>query len=188
MTIMRTSIRDHWGTTADERAEPFLCDGILPEGEALYRGVTVHADVGTVFRWLCQLRDAPYSYDWIDNFGRRSPPTLTPGLDELAEGQRFMSIFELASFDIHEHITLCTRGGRENPPFFGEVAVSYTVTPVSADDTRLVVKLLVTYPRGFVGLIMRWLLPWGDLIMMRKQLLNLKRLSEASSAKSDPVV
>jgi hypothetical protein len=172
--------RDTWGTSPDERAEPFPCDAVLPEGKACYRGVTVFADEPTVFRWLCQLRAAPYSYDWIDNWGRRSPQTLTPGFDELEVGQRFMSIFELVSFDIDAHVTMRTRGGAETAPFFGETAVSYTVVPVSENETRLVVKIVFNYPRGPLGWLMRVLLPWGDLIMMRRQLLNLKRLAEAS--------
>lgn len=40
------------------------------------------------------------------------------------------------------------------------------------------VKLIVRYPGSLVGVAMRRLLPWGDLIMMRKQLLTLKRLAE----------
>jgi hypothetical protein len=188
MSAMLTDVRDNWGTTADERAEAFPCDEILPDGEAYYRAVTVHADVGTVFRWLCQLRVAPYSYDWIDNLGRRSPQTLTPGLDELDVGQRFMTIFELVRFDIKEHITLQTRGGAEKPPFFGRTAVSYTVVPVSSENTRLVVKILFKYPYGPVGWLMRWLLPWGDLVMMRRQLLNLKRLAENAPRLGDAVV
>jgi hypothetical protein len=167
-----------WGTSADERAEAFPCDDVLPDGVAMWRGVTVRADVGTVFRWLCQLRAAPYSYDWIDNFGRRSPQTLTPGLDELAEGQRVMTIFEVVSFVIDEHITVRTRGGT----LFGHAAVSYTVRPVSREETRLVVKIVCQYPRGPLGWVMRTGLPWGDLIMMRKQLLNLKRLAERDAA------
>jgi hypothetical protein len=41
-----------------------------------------------------------------------------------------------------------------------------------------VVKLAVAWPPGWHGPVMRAVLPPGDLIMMRKQLLNLKALAE----------
>jgi hypothetical protein len=42
-----------------------------------------------------------------------------------------------------------------------------------------VVKLRVDLPDdGLVGRVRRWLLAWGDLVMMRKQLLTLKKLAE----------
>jgi hypothetical protein len=75
----------------------------------LFRGVTVRARAPVVFRWLCQLRVAPYSYDWLDNLGRRSPRTLTPGAERLELGQRVMGIFELVGFEPDRHLTLRLR-------------------------------------------------------------------------------
>jgi hypothetical protein len=54
--------------------------------------VTVHASPAVV-RWLCQLRAAPYAYDWLDNWGKQSPRQLIPGLENLKLGQTVMTIF-----------------------------------------------------------------------------------------------
>jgi hypothetical protein len=144
----------------------------------LFRAVDVDAPRAVTFRWLCQLRIAPYSYDWIDNFGRRSPQKLIDGVDALAVGQRVMRIFRLAAFDRPRHITLVLDDGPARR-FFGDLAGTYEVVPRS-DASRIVVKLVVGHPGRPFG----WtapLLPWGDLVMMRKQLLTLKALAEASS-------
>lgn len=77
----------HWGTTDAEETASYPCDDVLPDAEQwLFRGVDVAAPAPVLWRWICQLRVAPYSYDWIDNLGRRSPRTLTPGLDDIQPG------------------------------------------------------------------------------------------------------
>ncbi len=174
----KTRLPYAWGATADEADAIYPCDARLGDAdEALLRAVDVEAPAGTVFRWLCQLRVAPYSYDWIDNAGRRSPAQLTPGLEQLAVGQRFMSIFTLIDFTRDRHITLeITRPSAV--ALFGAIVVSYVVTPYGPERCRLVVKLMVRHPRRLPGSLARHLLPWGDLLMMRKQLFTLKRYAE----------
>ena len=167
-----------WGTKTHERLLNFPCDDVLKGfDDAYYRGVSIHAPREVIFRWLCQMRIAPYSYDWIDNFGRQSPQSLIPGLDELARGQRVMTIFELVDFARNKHLTIRTKKGRLASRLFGEVAISYLIIPAREGECRLVVKCLVRYPRGILGVLHRLMLPWGDLIMMRRQLLNFKDLS-----------
>jgi hypothetical protein len=168
-----------WGTTADERGRPFPCDSLLPgEVTALFRGVTVNADPAIVFRWLCQLRAAPYSYDWIDNLGRRSPRELTPGLEHLAIGQPVMRIFDLVAFEPDRHLTLLLR----RPGLFPPLACSYVVTPLGSDASRLVAKLVFRPSPRLRDRMLQRLLPALDWIMMRRQLLNLKLLSERLAA------
>ena len=174
-----SSIAATWGSADAERALAFPCDAHLPDADAdLFRAVTVRAPPEVVFRWLCQLRIAPYSYDWIDNGGHSSPCELTPGADDLAVGQTVMSIFTLVDYAHGSHLTL-----RLSKPsgirLFGEIAVSYVVLPAEDGVTRLVAKLRVrATDRGRIGRARTWLLGWGDLVMMRKQLLTLKGLAE----------
>lgn len=52
------------------------------------------------------------------------------------------------------------------------------VTATAHDRSRLVVKLVFESPHGIHGALVRRLLPAGDLVMMRKQLLTLKALAE----------
>jgi hypothetical protein len=161
-----------WGTTADERIRALPCDELLPaEAMVADRAIDVAARPETLFRWLCQLQVAPYSYDWIDNLGRRSPQTLTRGLDELVSGQRFMTIFRLVSWEPGRQLTLASRGNR----VFGDVAVTYDVGPGRLAASRLHVRVRWRTPRVPA---LRALAASGDLVMMRKQLRTLARLAE----------
>jgi hypothetical protein len=180
VAVFRSSLVEWWGSLPDERELSYPCDGLIDAPDrTLFRAVDVLAGSELVFRWLCQLRAAPYSYDWIDNLGRRSPRLLTPGLDELEVGQIFMTIFRLVGFEEGRSITVESRSR-----LFGLVAASYVALPSTADRSRLVVKLAFKAPRGLRRGATRLLLPSGDLIMMRKQLLTLKALTERSAAAS----
>ena len=173
--LPRMSAIRHWGSTAAERASAFACDHHLdaPDDE-LFRAIDVAAPPPVVFRWLCQLRVAPYSYDLIDNGGRTSPRELTPGLDELEVGQRVMRIFELVEFEPGRHLTLVLTRAQGT---FGAIACTYRVDPSDAGGSRIVVKMVIRRPSG-IRRALAGLLPAGDLLMMRKQLRTLKRLAE----------
>ena len=162
-----------WGATAQERARALACDGVLGAAPVrLHRAVSVDAPPAIVFRWLCQLKQAPYSYDAIDNLARRSPRELTPGADVLVVGQRFMSIFSLVSFTPGEHITLRSR----------RTAVTYAAISQQG-STRLLARVLFDPPGGrVVAALVGRALALGDLLMMRKQLLTLKALAERDAA------
>jgi hypothetical protein len=159
-----------WGSTPAERTAAYPCDAHIPRaGDAYYRAIDIDAEAEIVYRWLCQLKVAPYSYDLLDNFGRRSPRQLTPGVDDLHVGDRFMTIFDLVDFESGRQITLKPRHpGR----LFGDFAVTYVVGGRPQGGSRLVVKILLAAKR-------RGPMPWLELFMMRKQLLTLRKLAEA---------
>jgi hypothetical protein len=155
-----------WGATAEERAAKLPCDEIFPGGLAADRAVSVDAPPSLMWAWLCQIRLAPYSYDYLDNFGKKSPPVRTPELVDLEVGQKFMRLFTLASFERDDHVTI-----RSN-----RVATTYAVRPEGA-GTRLIARAVFHGPNVIgrpLGLI--------DMIMMRKQLLNLKSHAEKEHA------
>jgi hypothetical protein len=160
-------IGDRWNVTDDEAARDYPCDEFVraPTLQA-WRGVTVHAAPETLWPWVGQIRIAPYSYDWIDNLGRHSPQQLV-GLPQPVVGEAFTT-------------AATRRFGRilaVEPPteLTGEImgaCMSYVLVP-EGPTTRLLLKIVTP--------ISRWLTPWlsvGDLIMARRQLLNLKRLAE----------
>lgn len=130
------------------------------------RAISIAASPQTVFAWLCQLRVAPYSYDLLDNLGRRSPRQRDPKLVQLAPGQRFMTIFRSRSFVNGERITLTGNG----------LAVTYTVHPENV-GSRLHVRVWFGGPWPLARA-----LAVGDLVMMRRQLLTLKSLAEREAA------
>jgi hypothetical protein len=164
-------IGDRWGVTESETRRPFPCDQFVtsPTLQA-WRGVQVDAPPAAVWPWVAQIRLAPYSYDWIDNLGRRSPRRLA-GLPEPRPGEAFT-----------------TAGGRKQGRILavdpgiqltGEImnaVMSYVLVPQHHDTTRLLLKVVMRTNRWTaLGLSV------GDLVMARRQLLNLKQLAERGS-------
>ncbi|MQA02934.1 MAG: hypothetical protein GEV07_09495 [Streptosporangiales bacterium] len=169
-----------WGATTAELTRRYGCDDLLPDAAyRMVRATSVAAAPEVVYRWLCQLRFAPYSYDWLDNFGRRSPRSLVPGAGDLAVGQQVMTIFTLASFTPGEELTVRIRPGRPTA-VFGDLAVSYVVRP-TAVGSRLVGVLRLHGELDLPGRTRMALLAWGDLLMMRKQLWTLADLAERTT-------
>ncbi|GAC1306281.1 MAG: hypothetical protein NVSMB21_08860 [Vulcanimicrobiaceae bacterium] len=187
----------NWGATDAERARRYPCDGFAFAADDWYfRALDVAAPPALVFRWLCQLRAAPYSYDLIDNFGRRSPPQLVAGLDALAVGQRVMLLFEIVAFarpqsvsaesatpesampasDAPASLTIALRS-RVGAALMGDLCGTYDVRR-SDTGSRLLAKVGIRYPRGAYGALLRRPMPYLDLLMFRKQLLTLRRYAE----------
>jgi len=161
-------IGDRWGVTDDEVARHYPCDDIVPSPVlAAWRGVTVHVAPGALWPWVTQIRLAPYSYDWIDNLGRRSPRELR-ALPEPTEGEPFTTagtrrLGRILSVEPTEQLT-----GR-----IAGAVMSYVLVPEGGGATRLLLKIVTAGGRWVAPL-----LSVGDLIMARRQLLNLKHLAE----------
>jgi hypothetical protein len=161
-------IGDRWGVTDEEISRSYPCDDLVvaPTLRA-WRGVSVQAPAAAVWPWVAQVRLAPYSYDWIDNRGRRSPRELA-GLPEPKAGERFTTaagrqLGRIVSVDPGEQLTATIMGA----------CMSYVLVPSGQDGTRLLLKVV-----GRPARLTAMGLSVGDLIMARRQLLNLKRLAE----------
>lgn len=167
-----------WGATEDEAAAAYPCDGLAgSRAVRAIRAVDVGATPPTVFAWVCQLRRAPYSYDLIDNFGRRSPRTLDPTMLDLALGQRAATIFRIVDVVDGQSITMQVTD-RRFARLMGSVACTYAVEPAGAGRSRLIGVIDIPQRARFLARLRMDLIMWGDLVMMRKQLRTLAKLAE----------
>lgn len=157
-----------WGVTDAEVAADYPCDLLVPGAELqVWRGVSVSAPPERVWPWLCQVQVAPYSYDWIDNLGRRSPRTLLgrpdplPGQPFSRVGGRF-PVGRVLAVQHERHLTATIMGA----------VMSYVLVP-DGDGTRLLLKIVIPRRRWYTEA-----LAFGDLPMARRQLLNFKAYAE----------
>ncbi|MBE1488633.1 polyketide cyclase [Plantactinospora soyae] len=161
-------IGDRWGVTDSETLRPYPCDDFV-DSPALqaWRGVRVEAPAAAVWPWIAQVRIAPYSYDWMDNLGRRSPQQLL-GLPAPRVGEAFTTAGGRKWGRI-----LSVDPGQQMTGTIMAAFMSYVLVPQERTATRLLLKVVMQTNRlTALGLSI------GDLVMARRQLLNLKQLAE----------
>ncbi len=159
-----------WGVEDAEVERRYACDGFVtdPTLEA-WRGIDVAAPPQQVWPWVTQIRVAPYSYDWVDNLGRRSPRTLL-GLPEPAVGEPFTAC---AGRSVGRVVAV--EPGRSLTGFILGAWMTYDVVPATGGATRLLLKIVMETSRPAAALV-----TLGDLVMARRQLRTWKALAESS--------
>ncbi|MBO0810395.1 MAG: polyketide cyclase, partial [Actinobacteria bacterium] len=128
-------IGDRWGVSDSETVRSYPCDDFVssPTVQA-WRGVRVEAPPAAVWPWVAQVRLAPYSYDWIDNLGRRSPRELA-GLPEPRAGDRFTAVGGRQLGRI-----LSVEPGKQLTATIMGAYLSYVLVPQEDAATRLLFK------------------------------------------------
>ena len=172
-----------WWAPVDADAAGLLAARQRPDSagdQRWMRAVHVAAPPTVVYDWLTQLRRAPYSYDWLDNFGRRSPRRLDGRAGEIAAGDAVMTIFTTVSVEPGRSFVLRLADPRWIA-VCGRIDVTYEAVPYTR-GTLLSAELVVSLAPGPLPRLRRAALAWGDLLMMRKQLRTLGALAERDAA------
>jgi hypothetical protein len=84
-----------WGATDAELTCSMPGDEIIPDADATTRAIDVGVPPEHLWPWLIQLgygRAGWYSYDWIDNDGRRSAESVIPEYQSLQPGDQIAMI------------------------------------------------------------------------------------------------
>ncbi len=195
---------ERWGATDDEVASSIPGDELIADAPvSATRSISLAARPEEVFGWLAQMgfgRAGWYSYDLIDNLGRRSAVRLHPEWQVQAAGERIPGgpiDFDVTHLRRPDHLVLALLDRR----LVGhgiDFTLAYRLLPLDpldpADDgtgagvagagdgggggdgggTRLVsrARIVVT---GRLGRPATAALALGDGIMVRRQLLGLAR-------------
>jgi hypothetical protein len=167
-----------WGATDDEVQRLMPGDNLTqsPQLDST-RALTIHASPEQIWPWLVQIgrgRAGWYSYDFIDNPGRRSADTILPEYQHLEVGDYVPTGIGRGFRVIHLE-----------PPLFLVLELAPGATwaaglyPVNDSETRLVSRIRVRWnlrdPREAV---IAAVVDPGDFIMMRKMMLGIKRRAE----------
>jgi proline iminopeptidase len=187
-----------WGATDAEVAADFPGREIVPGGtRAATMATTLDAPPARVWPWLVQMgtdRGGWYSWDRLDNFGRRSAHRLHPEWQPVEVGDRFVARpdgsqwWEVAALEPERFLalrmSLDLRGrpfdpSGERPARFTDSTWAFRLAELPGQRTRLVVS-------GYWSLRPRWLQPLMSVavlepshwVMQTRQFTNLKRRVE----------
>lgn len=171
-----------WGASGEEVKRAMPGDDIVRNPHFIAtRGVTVNAPPEKIWPWLVQmgcLRAGWYSYDWVDNLGFHSSERIIPEFQQIQEGDSIpfspdgkMAMW-VESYKTN-HWILWTGAKGESTWFWG-------LYPTGENSTRMLTRLRVHYDLKLPWLIYYVLFDAGDIVMMRKAMLGIKRRAEGT--------
>ena len=175
----------NWGSTPEEIGSALPGDELCPDARIVAtRSITLAAPPEHVFPWLRQMgfgRAGWYSYDLLDNLGRRSARSIIDEWQHVSTGDTIPGgpvAFEATIVDPpHSFVlSLATNGMVGRRIHF---TLAYHLRPVNG-GTRLVTRARATIDLPGGKLLERLVLEPGDGIMVRRQLLGLARRVAAS--------
>ncbi len=171
---------DSWGATPEEIAGAVVGDNLCINARvSATRCITISAPPHEVFPWIRQMgfgRAGWYSYDWIDNLGKKSTRQVHPEWQDIISGSQVpagpISFIASVVNEPHEYVLSTSTNGFGKRMCF---TLAYELRPDPA-GTRLVTRMRarINVPGGRI--IEKLLLAPGDGIMLRKQLLTLQRV------------
>ncbi|HEU4563080.1 MAG TPA: hypothetical protein VFS05_00470 [Gemmatimonadaceae bacterium] len=174
----------------DERTRPLPGDEILPRViGSLTHAVTIGRPRREVWPWLVQMgagRAGWYSYDRIDNGRRHSAERIVPELQRVEVGATIpwqpgaAEGFTVLRVEPERHLVLGALPPEGGPPV---VTWAFVLEAPDPGHTRLIARVRARAgyrpPFGLPRWTVRTLVPWGHMVMQRKQLLGIARRAEA---------
>ena len=169
-----------WGATTEEIHGSVVGDNLCRDATLIAtRSITISAPPKDVFPWIRQMgfgRAGWYSYDWIDNLGRKSATKVHEEWQSVKSGDKVPSgpiSFTAAIVEAPRHFVLEIKSlGKKSPKLHFTLAYELREDP---QGTRLVTRMRSHIKLPFGSLFERFILGPGDGIMLRRQLLNINK-------------
>lgn len=175
-----------WGATDDEIKRSMLGDDIVgkPSFNAT-RAVTINAPAENIYPWIVQMgvkRAGWYSYDLLDNLGRKSAESI------LAEHQD-IQVGDLIPLSPDGKQGMRVKDFRKNEWMLwwdkiGDCSWVWEIYSEGEAHSRLVTRVRVKYRWFSPAIAFNLLIEFFDILMMRKCMLGIKRRAEKSLSKS----
>jgi hypothetical protein len=171
-----------WGATDEEVQRPMPGDDQVPHPMLqATRAVTIRASAAEIWPWLIQMgyrRAGWYSYDMLDNEGIHVN-RIIPELQHLEEGDVMKTDaeggFTVAAIDSNRSLVLIIRN------LYAQISSSIVLDEIDKEQTRLIMRLRANYKPGLWTTLFYLIFEPGDFLMMRKELLGIKRRAEQMS-------
>lgn len=171
-----------WGATDAEVKRVMPGDEIVskPSFNAT-RAVTIQATPQNIYPWIIQMgvtRAGWYSYNLLDNLGRRSAESILPEHQNIQVG-------DLVPRSPDGRQGMRVKYFRKNKWVLwwdqkGDTSWVWEIHPQGEGKARLITRVRVKYRLFSSAILFNLLIEFFDILMMRKSMLGIKRRAETS--------